>query len=393
VIRNNKDTSAEMAEFTGGYDYEFVTIIPEDLICSLCHLAFKNPLQIEACGHIFCSECFDQIKDQAIRNTLDVCCPLDRQKIDLTRVFQDKSDERRVLNLIVRCPYFADDCEWTGELRDVLEHETKCCKNQEALHKRFELELKQVLNRVTELELLAKSNNEKHAVKDQQIEYLSKTIEDQKKHVESQNKLIVDQNMKIEDQNKKIEDKKDQSIQIDYLKKQIENYSLKSDNQNKQIEILQQFQTNMISPNSGEEAEFYPVSTAYQWRFNPTEVRSGTLKQSPLFYNFINLQCFKLTIKFENNKFQVRMCRCRGKYDNAIIDSAIETIKDFRLDIHVIGKKEKQKVFKYSSNVDYSILKGKMNSANYQYGINNDEINSVTIDGYVHLHCSFKNIL
>jgi len=271
-----------MAEFTGGYDYEFVTIIPEDLICSLCHLAFKDPLQIEACGHIFCSECFDQIKDQAMRNTLDLCCPLDRQKIDLTRVFQDKSDERRVLNLIVRCQYFADDCEWTGELRDVLEHETKCCKNQEKLHKRFELELKQVLNRVTELELLAKSNKEKHAVKDQQMEYLSKTIEDQKKRVESQNKLIVDQNKKIEDQNKKIEDqnkeiedKKDQSIQIDNLNKQIENLNLKS------VESLQQIQTNMISPNDGDADDFYPISTDYQWKFNPRCQQIWKFKTKP----------------------------------------------------------------------------------------------------------------
>jgi len=134
-----------MAESTGGYDYDFIKVLPEDLTCTLCHFAYKQPLQIEECGHTFCKECFNQTKDHAVANSLDLCCPLDRQKIDVARVFNVKSEERRVLNPMVKCPNFGDKCDWTGELREVLIHEKTCCKNETMLTDVFVMELKQLL--------------------------------------------------------------------------------------------------------------------------------------------------------------------------------------------------------------------------------------------------------
>jgi len=49
----------------GGYDYVFVEALSEDFTCVFCHLALKNPLQVEDCGHIFCKGCFDQMKQNA----------------------------------------------------------------------------------------------------------------------------------------------------------------------------------------------------------------------------------------------------------------------------------------------------------------------------------------
>jgi len=49
----------------GGYNYDFVTDLSEDLTCTLCHFAFKNPVQIEECGHIYCKVCYQQLKDHA----------------------------------------------------------------------------------------------------------------------------------------------------------------------------------------------------------------------------------------------------------------------------------------------------------------------------------------
>lgn len=50
---------------TGGYDYQFLEPLSEDFTCVFCHLALKNPLQVEDCGHIFCKGCFDQMKQNA----------------------------------------------------------------------------------------------------------------------------------------------------------------------------------------------------------------------------------------------------------------------------------------------------------------------------------------
>jgi len=55
-----------MVESVGGHDYEFVTNLPEDLTCVVCHFALKNPVQLEDCGHRFCKECFDQMKQHAM---------------------------------------------------------------------------------------------------------------------------------------------------------------------------------------------------------------------------------------------------------------------------------------------------------------------------------------
>ena len=49
----------------GGYDLDFVSEVPEEFICCVCHLTLKEPVQIEDCGHRLCKTCFSQMKDQA----------------------------------------------------------------------------------------------------------------------------------------------------------------------------------------------------------------------------------------------------------------------------------------------------------------------------------------
>ena len=41
---------------TEGYDYEFVPPVEDDLVCAICQLALKEPVQTK-CGHRFCQEC------------------------------------------------------------------------------------------------------------------------------------------------------------------------------------------------------------------------------------------------------------------------------------------------------------------------------------------------
>jgi len=168
-----------MATSVGGYDYEFVTDLSEDLICTLCHFAFKNPVQIEECGHIYCQVCFQQLKDHAENNCTELLCPLDRQIIDVTRVFKDKFNERRVLNLTVKCKNYGDECNWTGELRQALEHETSCCKNDTMLNNSFEVKFEQLIDRMTKIELSVKCHEQKHAEKDIQIKNQNEQIENQ----------------------------------------------------------------------------------------------------------------------------------------------------------------------------------------------------------------------
>jgi len=179
-----------MAEATGGYDYVFISDIPEDLQCSLCHSPFKNPLQIEECGHHFCSECFEQTKDHVETNSLELCCPLDRQKINVARVFKDKYIERKVLSLEVRCRNFDDDCTWTGELREALNHEKICGKKGAVLMESFDDEIKKVLKRVADIEMKLECQEQNLASKEKQLDTQNQQIECLKRENEDQNQHV-----------------------------------------------------------------------------------------------------------------------------------------------------------------------------------------------------------
>ena len=45
----------------GGYDYEFVSKVPEVWECLVCHLALKDPVQIVGCGHRLCNICMESL--------------------------------------------------------------------------------------------------------------------------------------------------------------------------------------------------------------------------------------------------------------------------------------------------------------------------------------------
>ena len=45
----------------GGYDYEFISKVPEDWECLVCHLTLKDPVQIVGCGHRLCNICLESL--------------------------------------------------------------------------------------------------------------------------------------------------------------------------------------------------------------------------------------------------------------------------------------------------------------------------------------------
>ena len=46
-------------EIPCGYDEDFVNPIDEDLQCSICYLALREPI-LTRCGHRFCRECLER---------------------------------------------------------------------------------------------------------------------------------------------------------------------------------------------------------------------------------------------------------------------------------------------------------------------------------------------
>jgi len=382
-----------MAVALGGYDYTFINDLIEDYVCTLCHLALKNPLQIEGCGHTFCKTCFDQMKVHAARNCTEFICPLDRQKIDTSHVFQDKATERRVLNLIVKCSNFGEDCAWTGELRNVMEHEAKCQKNNaEADIAILIVQLKQLASRTHELEA-------KSGVFEQKLDEKTKTYE---RKPEEKNKAFVHT---LNGKTKAFEHALNEKTKTfaDTLNEKTKTYERKLEEKDKQLEsVKRQMQnlvqqrtnntTSMIIPNIADDSNFSLMSAIFEWKFKVEEVRvrNGIAVGSPPFYNTINTNCFQLLANFEVelDVFRIMLCQYRGKYDHSVFP--VTDTEQFTLEVNIYGKNGKHKLLRYS-NYDFTIdHSSNVSSLGVLKSINNGEINSFTIDGFVHMRCTFN---
>ena len=112
-----------MAEYcvplpAGGYECDFVDPIPESLSCPICLLAFRDPHILDCCGAKYCEPCIGRVK------AAGQPCPLCKQQFTS---LVDRNDQRRVLNLKVRCSRKKDGCQWAGEVRHLSDHERNEC--------------------------------------------------------------------------------------------------------------------------------------------------------------------------------------------------------------------------------------------------------------------------
>ena len=46
----------------GGYEAEFVTTLPSEYECPICQLAYRDPVQLEECGHRLCYSCLQELR-------------------------------------------------------------------------------------------------------------------------------------------------------------------------------------------------------------------------------------------------------------------------------------------------------------------------------------------
>lgn len=55
---------------TGGFEVEFIQPLPEEYECPICQLAFRDPIQIEDCGHRFCQSCLQELRRRLVHSRL-----------------------------------------------------------------------------------------------------------------------------------------------------------------------------------------------------------------------------------------------------------------------------------------------------------------------------------
>jgi len=235
------------------------------------------------------------------------------------------------LSLKVKWPNFAVGCTWTGELREALDHERNCCKNQTAVNNSFEIELKKIIKQMTELEIKVQCQEGKLEDKQKQLDIQTQIIENQKTQMDEKNKQIDNQvanqkkqiesfKKKFEDLDKRVEDQNkiimDLKIKMENENKELENEEIDVDNSSnemkKQEKVVQKFESflyKMIIPTVFDSSDYMPVCTCFQWKLNVDKVRSGENTFSSPFYNTKNAMCFAMGAVFGRNDFCIFLMR------------------------------------------------------------------------------------
>ena len=92
----------------------------DEQVCPICREIVDCPQQIICCGQDICKECLQNWLER--QNT----CPMCRE--DCPKYFLDKRNDRAIMNLMGKCVFEEQGCNWKGELRDIGKHLEECTR-------------------------------------------------------------------------------------------------------------------------------------------------------------------------------------------------------------------------------------------------------------------------
>jgi len=118
-------TNCKGSHWEGGYDYQFVEVPPDDLICKICQCPSRNPYLSVCCGHVFCKSCLDA----CLAASFSVVCPMCRSL--QFQGFLNRQIDRKVKSLHVFCVNKTKGCQWKGEINNISNHLDEKCHFQD----------------------------------------------------------------------------------------------------------------------------------------------------------------------------------------------------------------------------------------------------------------------
>ena len=98
----------------GGYKYEFIGEVPDNLFCQRCKCVARDPNVTSCCGEYFCKECISPFHRD------NQPCPGCREA-DFSIVL-NRREQRKISSLLLYCPMKNRGCEWTGRLEHLESH-------------------------------------------------------------------------------------------------------------------------------------------------------------------------------------------------------------------------------------------------------------------------------
>ena len=106
-------------EFKCGYDCNYVDKPPRAYECPICLLVLRDPHMVDCCGRKYCQTCIGQV--QEAQKPCPVCnCSF---KVSIL----EKQLQREIGDIKVYCSNKSSGCDWSGELRDLEQHQQQQC--------------------------------------------------------------------------------------------------------------------------------------------------------------------------------------------------------------------------------------------------------------------------
>ena len=102
-------------------DYDFVDLVPDRLICSICTKVLTDPHLVVCCGQKFCASCLQIWLETMPTPTCPHCRAKDEGEWPFQHVI-DRGMKREIESLHIMCCNHKKGCKWTGEMRDLKEH-------------------------------------------------------------------------------------------------------------------------------------------------------------------------------------------------------------------------------------------------------------------------------
>ena len=170
---------------TGGYNCEFIDVVPADFLCESCGLVAREPSLTVCCGKHYCQTCISHL----LRDSKP--CP-GCGAVPFNAIL-DKNYQRKVLALRVHCTLKDCGCQWTGQLEQLDTHLDVDTREHLALMAaasvRMSWEFEQKLRGQRDefqgyLEKMEKETTEQLKLKDREIRAVEERLEQSVRHLQ-----------------------------------------------------------------------------------------------------------------------------------------------------------------------------------------------------------------
>ncbi|CAG2111244.1 unnamed protein product [Medioppia subpectinata] len=109
--------------------------IKEEFICPICHDILQEPILLQTCEHVFCSQCINEWLQKCKQKS----CPIDREEICENSLRPpQRSFKNLISNLLISCDFLSNGCQQWIKIDELSVHTNACVYNPVIMSQKIE---------------------------------------------------------------------------------------------------------------------------------------------------------------------------------------------------------------------------------------------------------------